>query len=85
MILSFFYLFDSIDEAEVFEIDHNEREGEDEDELALTSSSRRIGPPSTPSPVKTSFVLFQFFFSILSVILLVEKNMLFPLPTGMRR
>ena len=50
---------------EGLEIGDNEREGEDEDEIALTSPrSSRTGPPSTPSPVKALFVLFhpEFFF-----------------------
>ena len=74
---------------EGLEIGDNEREGEDEDEIALTSPrSSRTGPPSTPSPVKALFVLFHldFFFSILSAaIFSVRKNMLFPLPIGMSR
>jgi hypothetical protein len=54
----FFCFLDRIDEEEVFAISDNEME-EDDDELALTPSSHITGPPSTPSPVKALFVLFQ--------------------------
>ena len=50
----------------MIEISDNEMEGEHNDELAITpphsSRLRRIGPPSTPSPVKSSFVLFYLAF-----------------------
>ena len=47
----------------MFEISDNEMEDEDDDELALTPHSRRTGPPSTPSPLKASFVLYIYIFS----------------------
>jgi len=66
------FIFVSVDEEEVIEISNNKMEGEHNDELAITpphsSCSCRIGPPSTPSPVKSLFVLFYlaFFYFILS-------------------
>jgi len=39
--------------------------GEDNDELALAPRSYRTGPPSTPSPVKSSFVTFLIFIAML--------------------
>jgi len=58
-----FHFLNSIDEDEVIEISNNEIESEDNDELAITPphsprSRGRIGLPSTPSPIKSSFVLF---------------------------
>ena len=67
-----FIFLDSIDEKEVIEISDDEMEGEDDDELAPTPRSHRTGPPSTPSPVKASFVLFHLpiyiFFAIYSAL-----------------
>ncbi|KAF8148178.1 hypothetical protein B0H34DRAFT_803023 [Crassisporium funariophilum] len=45
---------DSIDEQDVIEISDDETEGEDDDELALAPRLFKTGPPSTPSPVKSS-------------------------------
>lgn len=42
----------------MFEIGDNEMEGEDDDELALNPRLRQTAPPSTPSPLKSLYVLF---------------------------
>ena len=59
------FIFNSIDEQDVIEISDNETEGEDGDELALAPHSYKAGPPSTPSPVKSSFVIFLIFIVML--------------------